>query len=234
MLNRRALKKTAREQILKNKTTILFMSFFRSAIKKHTIDDFIDIDTFTYFLPKKTAITLLLLFILPIVLLAAFNKHLPTPIIILLVAIIVIYILSIRNMFRMVGSAVYLEMAKSQESVELSIIKQKIEDLWFVGLIAGWVLFAKTYFILPLAAIRQIEYSQTHFIIAENPTIGIKNAMKLSKKITNGHKAELALLKASFFGWYLLIPLTAGLILFYLIPYMKLTFANAYLTLKEE
>ena len=56
----------------------------------------------------------------------------------------------------------------------------------------------------------------------------------MSQKITEGHKKDLALLFLSFIGWFILTLSSFGIVLIYLIPYIRLTFANAYLLLKEE
>ena len=58
--------------------------------------------------------------------------------------------------------------------------------------------------------------------------------MKKSKLLTKGHKWELFVLDLSFFGWFLLIYLTFGIILFWVTPYYTMTKYYAFKALLEE
>lgn len=144
---------------------------------------------------------------------------------------------SISNIINLIRDSIYLEMSKSDKSLDTDAVPEKIERLWLLGLISGWYLFVKIvlYIIFfPAAIIKWLEYSQTFFILADNPKIGVERAMLVSQKITEGRKKELALLFLSFFGWFILTLSSFGIVTIYLIPYMRLTFANAYLDLKAD
>lgn len=71
-------------------------------------------------------------------------------------------------------------------------------------------------------------YSQVYFILCDHPTIGIFDAITLSKEIMLGHKMDLFVLSLSFLGWMMLCCLTLGIGLIWLIPYMNVTYANFY------
>ena len=58
--------------------------------------------------------------------------------------------------------------------------------------------------------------------------------MKISMEITKGHKWDLFILSLSFIGWALLVPLTGGILYFWLMPYMNMTYVNAYHSLMKE
>lgn len=72
------------------------------------------------------------------------------------------------------------------------------------------------------------------YILADNPGMTAREALNESKRITKGHKLELFILELSFIGWYLLIPLTLGLIVIWLAPYTNATLANYYIAMKED
>lgn len=77
-------------------------------------------------------------------------------------------------------------------------------------------------------------YSQSYYIMAENPELSITECMKKSRQLMDGHKGELFLLHLSFIGWGILAVLTAGIGSLWLNPYMKVTETYFYLYLKEE
>lgn len=82
-------------------------------------------------------------------------------------------------------------------------------------------------FIIP-GIIASLRYSMAYFIMADNHDIGIMDAIKESKRITQGHKADIFVLYLSFFGWCLLCALTLGIGFLWLAPYMATTYANLY------
>ena len=50
-------------------------------------------------------------------------------------------------------------------------------------------------------------YSQAFYLMAQNPDIGVVDAVELSKKMMCGHKGRLFCLHISFIGWWLLVVL---------------------------
>jgi uncharacterized membrane protein len=82
--------------------------------------------------------------------------------------------------------------------------------------------------------IKAIAYSMAPYILAENPGMTAREALRESTRITNGHKFELFVLQLSFIGWILLVPVTFGLIAIWLVPYMNAAAANAYLEIKDN
>lgn len=101
--------------------------------------------------------------------------------------------------------------------------------LWF----SLWTFLWSLLFVIP-GLIKAIEYSQMFYIVAENPEIGVAKAMKLSKILTQGHKADLFVMGLSFLGWAILASIPAGIGFLWLAPYQNMAMANAYLALKEE
>lgn len=70
------------------------------------------------------------------------------------------------------------------------------------------------------------------YVLVDNPTLTTKEILVKSWNLMKGHKFELFQLQLSFFWWCLscvfIIPI------FYVIPYMNLTFANYYEELIKE
>ncbi|MDD3421986.1 MAG: DUF975 family protein [Bacilli bacterium] len=82
--------------------------------------------------------------------------------------------------------------------------------------------------------IKGYAYSQTYYILLDNPDMKVIDAIKESERMMKGHKFELFVLQISFILWSLLVPVTCGLILIYLAPYMYATFVVYYQALKGE
>ena len=80
--------------------------------------------------------------------------------------------------------------------------------------------------------IKACAYSQTMYILAENPTMGARDAINKSKEMMEGHKMEYFVLILSFFGWAILGMFTFGILYIWLLPYIEVTFANFYKSLK--
>lgn len=87
-------------------------------------------------------------------------------------------------------------------------------------------------FLIP-GIVKSYAYSMVPYIIYENPNLTANQAIKMSKKMTDGYKFELFVLNLSFFGWVFLSAITGGLVgIFYANPYMGLTHAGTYDDLK--
>ncbi|WP_191013356.1 DUF975 family protein [Treponema zioleckii] len=111
-------------------------------------------------------------------------------------------------------------------------------DFWEDGVISMflrlfWVCLWSFLFVVP-GIMKVFAYSMTNFVLVENPSIGVKKAMRISKILTDGHKADLLGMYVSFWPWMILTILTCGLSLVFLYPYIKLTQANVYSYLKQE
>ena len=96
-----------------------------------------------------------------------------------------------------------------------------------------WVFLWACLFIVP-GIVKSIAYSQMKYIIAENNEIGVRNAMNISKVITQGHKGDLFVMYFSFIGWLLLGVLSLGIGLLWILPYINASFANTYIALKND
>lgn len=76
--------------------------------------------------------------------------------------------------------------------------------------------------------IKAYSYAMAPYLLAEHPEMSASEAIKESQLMMDGHKMDLFILDLSFIGWALLVPITCGLILIYLIPYTMTARANFY------
>lgn len=86
-------------------------------------------------------------------------------------------------------------------------------------------------FVIP-GIVKGLSYSMAMYILAENKGKSARECINESKKMTDGHKAELFVLGLSFIGWALLGCITFGIAYIWVIPYMNATYTNAYYYLK--
>lgn len=76
--------------------------------------------------------------------------------------------------------------------------------------------------------VKSYAYSMAPFIMAENPDIRPREALRASEALMDGHKAELFFLELSFIGWGLLSALTLGIGSLWLNPYIQAAHAAFY------
>ncbi len=108
---------------------------------------------------------------------------------------------------------------------DLNQVIKMIAASLLIGLI---VLLGLILFIVP-GVIFALMYSQTMFVMMDDPAIGIREAMDKSKELMKGYKAHLLGFILSFIGHFLLVILTLGLWLIYLLPYFNVARHNYYL-----
>lgn len=88
-------------------------------------------------------------------------------------------------------------------------------------------------FIVP-GIIKALSYSMTPFIMAENPQMKAKDAIKASEILMHGHKADLFYFSLSFIGWYFLSALTFGIGVLFLNPYINAGYAAFYRSIAPQ
>lgn len=77
--------------------------------------------------------------------------------------------------------------------------------------------------------IKMFEYMLTPFLLADYPNLRPKEALKISKRMTYGHKLDLFVMQLSFIGWHLLSALTFGILeIVYVGPYYGASMAGCY------
>ena len=105
---------------------------------------------------------------------------------------------------------------------------------WWLTILMGFFTFLWSLLFLIPGFIKSLAYSMAPFILADDPSLTAREALNVSKQMTEGHKFELFLLSLSFLGWTLLIPFTFGLAALWVVPYMCATYANFYQAIKND
>ncbi|MBO5981905.1 MAG: DUF975 family protein [Clostridia bacterium] len=82
-------------------------------------------------------------------------------------------------------------------------------------------------FIIP-GIIISYNYAMVPYILADNPSVSGKEALRISKEMMQGNRLRLFCLQLSFIGWELLTVLSFGVGLIWLIPYQNATIASFY------
>lgn len=80
--------------------------------------------------------------------------------------------------------------------------------------------------------VKSYSYAMTNYILIDNPNMTANEAITESRKMMDGHKAELFILDLSFLGWYILSCFTFGILLLYVDPYHMATRAAFYENLR--
>ncbi len=88
-------------------------------------------------------------------------------------------------------------------------------------------------FIVP-GIIKYYSYSQTFFILDDHPELSPNQAITLSRKMMDGHKAELFWLQARFGGWGLVSLLSGGVGALWYLPYLCTTSVEFYEKVKAK
>ena len=104
---------------------------------------------------------------------------------------------------------------------------------WHTLWIFLWTLVGMFSFYIP-TIMKAFAYSMTPYILANNPKISATNALKLSMRMTKGHKGKLFVLGLSFIGWSMLDLLTLGILgIVFVGPYMHTTYAGFFIELRN-
>lgn len=103
-----------------------------------------------------------------------------------------------------------------------------------ISLLVGLFTFLWTLaFVIP-GIIASLSYSMVFFVKLDNPDMGAMDVLRKSKQIMSGHKMDYFVLGLSFLGWAILGVFTLGILYLWLIPYMQVTYANFYNSIKDE
>lgn len=82
--------------------------------------------------------------------------------------------------------------------------------------------------------VKSISYSQTYYVMHDNPGLSYNKAIERSMAMMDGYKMRYFKLLLSFIGWFLLNLITCGISTFWVTPYMQTAFAHFYEFVKEE
>lgn len=105
--------------------------------------------------------------------------------------------------------------------IGLAIVQFFFIFLWFLLLVVPGI-------------IKSFSYMLTFYILRDEPSIGILEAITRSRKMMDGHKMEAFMLLLSFIGWALLGIVTLGLAFLWITPYFSVTFVKFYDRVRGE
>ncbi len=108
-----------------------------------------------------------------------------------------------------------------------------LKSVWAMFYMAFFQFLWTCLFWIP-GIIKSYAYRMIPYIIADNPAIGAKRALKLSCQMTRGHKFDIFILDLSFLGWYLLGMLACCIGVYGVVPYQLATTAELYDVLKKD
>ena len=153
-------------------------------------------------------------------------------------AFILTYIIPLVLRYWMVSYSLYvtktegevMDSLKFAKTLDIShlfnfMIKKLVVD---IAVTAGVILFIVPGIYLALT------FAQTEYIAVEHPELSIIDTMKLSDHLMSGYRFSYFVMILSFLGWSLLSSFTFGILGFYLIPYMELTYASFYYALIRD
>lgn len=134
----------------------------------------------------------------------------------------------------------FLKLIRREEMMEGNVktLFQEFKNNWSTFVVAGVLMMLVVLLIMiPTlfigAIIFSLAYGMVPFVIFDNPGIAPREALRTSRMMMRGHKAELFLLQLSFIGWALLCILCPIGIL-WLSPYMYTATAHFYEDVKAE
>ncbi|MGG1572276.1 DUF975 family protein [Fictibacillus sp. NRS-1165] len=81
--------------------------------------------------------------------------------------------------------------------------------------------------------IKGLAYSQTFYVLKDNPGISMTGAITESRRLMDGYKWKYFLLQLSFIGWILLALATFGIGFLWLIPYITASSAEFYNEIRQ-
>jgi len=110
---------------------------------------------------------------------------------------------------------------------------RKLGGMLWAGLwLYLWTLVGIVSLFIP-TIIKALSYSMTPYILASNPNVTATEALRLSKRMTKGHRGKIFVMYLSFIGWQMLSGLTAGILgILYVNPYMLTSFAGLFVELR--
>lgn len=123
----------------------------------------------------------------------------------------------------------FLALSRKQES-KLAQLFDGFQH--FTKALGAYLLMILCIFPFVAAIIAALSYSQTFFILAENPEMKSSDALRKSEAMMNGNRWKLFCLFWRFFGWALLCILSLGIGFLWLFPYIQTSLARFYDDLK--
>ena len=129
-----------------------------------------------------------------------------------------------------------MSIARGEETKVTGLFEPYGMFLKVVGLAIVQFIFLALWTLLLIipGIIKSFSYLLTFYILRDEPSIGILEAITRSRQLMDGHKMEAFLLFLSFIGWGLLVIVTLGLAVLWVGPYFSVTLAKFYDRIRGE
>lgn len=127
----------------------------------------------------------------------------------------------------------FVRTGKLEVNEIFNCIKEKWLNILLVEILTGILVgLAAILFVIP-GIILALAYAIATYLVIDTNLGGV-DAMKQSREMMKGYKADYFVFGLSFIGWILLVPFTLGFLLIWLVPYMTVADAIYYDKLKEK
>jgi uncharacterized membrane protein len=129
------------------------------------------------------------------------------------------------------GLLTYFIQLTRQEALSVKLLFSQLPRLipfFFLLILQAIFVILWTLLLIVPGIIASLRYSQSFYIMIDNPEMKAKDAINRSKEMMKDQKWKYFLLHLSFIGWYLLSILTLGIGLLWLMPYIYTTQASFY------
>ena len=138
--------------------------------------------------------------------------------------------------FTVAMAGYYLNQIRGFNPTWQSLYKEGLDrygKYFTVGFVTQVLIVLWTLLLIVPGIIKSYEYRFVHNIIHDNPNLSQSQARDLSRRMTDGFKADLFVLDFSFILWYILVGLTFGIAALYVVPYVSTANAMCYENLKN-
>lgn len=166
----------------------------------------------------------------------------------LLYAIVTAVLGSLNNLVPLLGTVLIFPMVYSflvaflqnkRDGAELSVESlfdgyKDFARVVFTSLLMYLYTFLWMLLLIVPGIVKAISYSQTMYVLKDNPELSTNAAIERSMAMMEGYKMKYFTLQLSFIGWILLVALTCGILGLWITPYMYAANAHFYEYVKEE
>ncbi len=129
------------------------------------------------------------------------------------------------------GYSIFLLKQHDRQNPEIQDLFSQFSDFkrgFLLSLLQGLFVFLWSLLLVIPGLIATYKYAMAPFIMAENPDMRPREALRASTELMDGHKWELFCLGFSFIGWNFLAVLTLGIGTLWLNPYVHAAYAAFY------
>ena len=174
------------------------------------------------------------------------QQGIPSELLIMMVVVIVVMIfVSILVTALMMFVNNPIDVGKKRFYMENRIKEASLEQLFFAFknkylnivrvMFMRWLFISlwSLLFVIP-GIVKTYQYRMVPYILSENPEIGWRRALELSKAMTANEKMKIFVLDLSFIGWSILGLMACCIGLTFLQPYIDATGAELYQVLRDK